>query len=110
MATRRNLNKESFWRQVTREQAGSGLSARAWCRKHRVKEMTFYWWRRELARRGTEHAQASFVPVHVTNDDTAAGASQIEIMLADGRRVRIAGRVDRQMLADVLAVVEGASC
>jgi len=108
MAARtRDLTKESFWRRVVRQQAGSGLTARAWCRKRRMKEASFYGWRRELALRDAESEQVSFVPVHVTEDDDEG---RIEIMLAGGRRIRVHGRVDRQMLADVLAVAERPSC
>ena len=105
----RDLKKESFWRRLVREQAGSGMPVRAWCRKHRVKEVAFYWWRRELARRDAEQP-VSFVPVHVSGDHRVEEGSRIEIVLAGGRRVRIRGRVDRQVLADVLAVMEGQAC
>jgi len=108
MAARtRDLKKESFWRRVVRQQAGSGLTARAWCRKRRMKEASFYGWRRELALRDAEREQASFVPVRVTADDDEG---RIEIVLSGGRRVRIHGHVDRQMLSDVLAVLEAEAC
>ena len=47
----RDLKKQTFWRRIVREQSGSGLSVRAWCRKHRVKEVSFFWWRRQLVLR-----------------------------------------------------------
>jgi hypothetical protein len=34
----------------------------------------------------------------------------MEIVLADGRRIRLYGPVDRQMLSEVLEVVERWSC
>lgn len=125
----RDLKKASFWRRMVQAQGGSGMSVRAWCRRRRVKEVTFYWWRRELARRDaevcvrrdlevcvprcaeacvdreTEKLSASFVPVRVLDDAPAARGSRIEIVLAGGQRVRVSGRVDRQTLADVLAVL-----
>jgi hypothetical protein len=85
------------------------MSVRAWCRKHRVKEVAFYWWRRELARRDAERP-VSFVPVHVSEDQLAEQGCPIEIVLTGGRCVRISGRVDRQALADVLAVLEEQAC
>ena len=109
-ARRRDLKKESFWRRMVRGQSGSGLSVRGWCRKHRVREAGFYWWRKELARRDTKRRPASFVRVRVAADDSDDGASRIEIVLAGGRRLRVSGRVDRQMLSDVLTVLEGQGC
>ena len=89
--------------------AGSGQSIRAWCRRHGVKEAAFHWWRRELARRDAEPQATSFVPVQVT-DDPRDGDGQIEIELTDGRRVRVTGTVNREMLTQVLDVLERAAC
>jgi len=102
------------------------MSVRAWCRKHSLRESSFYWWRRQLARRDA-HAPA-LVPVRVTADQSETHAfnhsavsgvpSRIEIVLPARRRVRLIGPVDRQALTDVLAVltsptfigVEAAAC
>lgn len=112
---RRDSMKESFWREMVRGQSGSGMSVRAWCRRHALTEPAFYWWRRRLAGRNAENPAAAFVPVRVTDDGVAAGvaatdarsaeAGRIEIVLANGRRVHLIGPVDRQALADVLAVL-----
>lgn len=47
----RDSKKEAFWRRTISRQAGSRMSVRAWCRGHPVRESSFYWWRRQLARR-----------------------------------------------------------
>jgi hypothetical protein len=119
-AAGRDLKKESFWREMVRGQSGSGMSVRAWCRRHALTEPAFYWWRRRLAGRGGENAAAVFVPVRVADDaivagadatdGVAAGAGRIEIVLACRRRVRLIGQVDRQALADVLAVLTKEIC
>lgn len=106
----RDLKKERYWRRIVRGQAASGLSVRAWCRKHGEKDAAFYWWRRELARRDAENSEPTFVPVRVTGDMATDTGGGIEILLAGGRRVRVRGRVDRQMLSDVLTVLEGRAC
>ena len=112
MAKRRARDpaKEAGWRRRVDRQAASGQSVRAWCRRHRVKETAFHWWRRELARRDTEAQSPSFVPVHVTNDPLRDGDSRIEIVLTDGRRVRVAGTVNPEMLTQVLDVLERRVC
>ena len=104
----RDLQKEAAWRRRLREQATSGQSVRGWCRRHRVTEAAFYWWRRELARRDAEGSATSFVPVHITEapiGDGAAsigvGAASMEIVLTDGRRIRLTGSVDGQALTEV---------
>jgi transposase-like protein len=105
--------KTDFWRRMIGRQPRSGVSVRAWCRKHSVRESSFYWWRRQLARRDA-HAPV-LVPVRVTADRSADDAfdssavngalSRIEIVLPARRCVRLIGPVDRQALADVLAVL-----
>jgi hypothetical protein len=106
----RDSKKESFWRRMVREQPSSGLTVRAWCHRHQVQAASFHWWRRELSRRDREKRPASFVPVSVTEDDRSDDRGRIEIVLAGERRVRLSGRVDRQVLADVVAVLEGQEC
>lgn len=123
---RRDLKKESFWREMVRGQSGSGLSVRAWCRRHALTEPAFYWWRRRLAdsdatssviAKRAARNRATFVPVRVSDAAIVAGvaapiagAGRIEILLADGRRVHLIGPVDRQALADVLAVLTTEVC
>jgi len=107
---RRDFQKEAYWRELVHRQSVSGTSIRGWCRDHGVQEATFQWWRRELARRDAEAPSSSFMPVQVTEAPERDGAPQIDIMLADGRRVRVTGPVNRQMLTDVLDVLERQAC
>ena len=104
----RDVKKETLWRRMIRAQSGSGLSVRGWCRKRGLSEAGFHWWRRELARRDAE--QPTFMPVRVMEDEPASTQGGIEIVLPGGRRVQVIGPVDRVMLADVLAVLEGRGC
>ena len=115
----RDVTKEQFWREQIAGQPDSGLSIRAYCRRHRLRESAFYFWRKELARRGAgSAAPATFVPVRITAEHPAVGGGRveskppgrIEIVLGNDRRVSVVGSVDRQTLADVLAVVEGRPC
>ena len=115
-AARRDRKKEVFWRRTIRRQPRSGMSVRAWCRKHAVRESSFYWWRAQLARRDAK--APALVPVRITADRSASDAfdlpagigpaSRMEIVLPRGRRVQVIGPVDRQALRDVLAVLTSA--
>jgi transposase-like protein len=99
----RDERKEAFWRRVVGRQGESGETVRGFCRKKGLRESAFYFWRRELARR--EAAPPAFLPVQVTEEAAAGG--RIEIVLSGGRQVHVAGPVDREALAAVLAVLEG---
>lgn len=114
---RRDESKEHFWQDAISGQPGSGLSIRAYCRRHRLQEARFYFWRRELSRRGVSAEPGpAFVPVRIaTEQSVTAGQGHgspcgcIEIVLDGGRQVRLHGPVDRRILADVLAMLAGES-
>jgi hypothetical protein len=105
----------------------SGLTQTAFCRQQGVKHVTFCWWKRRLALRGGRlrtarmdaepgarrpdgSTPAIFAPVHIRADEPNCMEGRIEIALAGGRRIRLRGRVDRQALVDVLAVLEAPAC
>lgn len=46
---RRDPTKEKFWRRMVAGQGRSGLSIRAWCREHGVREATLHQWRHSTA-------------------------------------------------------------
>jgi hypothetical protein len=126
--------KEAFWRRTIEEQRRSGLSVRAFCQKQGVREAAFYRWRRELVRReAARPVAAAFVPVRLAGSPAASAAGgavgravrggeaaaavwrhraapapdagRIAILLSGGGRVHVTPPVDRQALADVLAVL-----
>jgi len=101
----RDRRREERWRGILRRQADSGVSIRQFCCDHRLAESSFYFWRRELGRRGREEGPAAFVAVQVTPEAMGAEAGRIEVMLPGAWRVRVEGAVDRTVLADVLAAV-----
>ena len=46
-----DLNLERNWRKQLQEFQRGELSVREYCRSQSIREHTFFWWRRELARR-----------------------------------------------------------
>jgi len=115
----RDRRREVQWRRIVAEYKRSGLSIREFCRKGKLRETAFYFWRRELQRRQAEQQQRKkadtgvaprFVAVRVERQDGPATPGGIEILLSGGCRVHVTAPVDRQALADVLAVLEGRPC
>jgi transposase-like protein len=104
---------------MIREAARSGLSVREFCRRHNLKEGQFHWWHRTLKNRRQARAlgrqkrsrdaegQATFALVSDGPEDLDAG---IELVLGDGRRLRIGKGVDEQTLRTVLAAVGPEGC
>jgi transposase len=100
----RDARKEQQWRRWILQWRRSGLSVRAFCARHGLTQASFYLWRRELQRRDEE--TVSFVPVEVVACEPSALTSNIEILLAGKRRVRVKPGFDVATLQRVIAVLE----
>jgi hypothetical protein len=114
---RRDPDKERFWRRTMRRQHQSGLTVSAFCAAEGLKDWSFHWWRRELAKRDREQPASkpkdvpSFVPVQlVPNPPDRQPASVIEIVLPAGQTVRVPPGFDVESLTGVLEVLETRSC
>jgi hypothetical protein len=105
----RDEQKERQWRRWIDQWRASGLSVQAFCARHDLAPARFYHWRRVLERRAAEEP-AAFVPVQVVADAVSAQASALEVVLTDGRAVRIAPGFDAATLRRLLAVLEGQPC
>ncbi|MFH1843799.1 MAG: hypothetical protein ABIF77_11405 [bacterium] len=115
MSQKHDVEKARYWQAVIRDAARSGLSTRAFCRQRKLKECQFYWWQRRLKEkrppastpRGPANGPASFALVSDAPTTVDAG---IELVLAGGRRLRIAKGVDEPTLRSVLAALERPEC
>jgi len=109
-----DLEKSDYWQKLIREAARSGLSIREFCRRRRLQESQFYRWQRRLkeGRRGPTlrkggRGPAAFALVSEDPGDVAAG---IELILADGCRIRISRGADEATLRAVLAAAGHERC
>jgi hypothetical protein len=119
---RRDPVREKFWRRTIRDQQGSGMSVRDFCRREGLKDWTFRLWRQELALRDRGHSTAptgepaeatpSFLPVRVIDPEalTPRASPPIEIVLPTGPILRVPSGFDPRTLGHVLAVLEGRPC
>ena len=91
----RDGEKARYWQKMIGEAARSGMSIREFCRQQRLRESQFYWWQRKLKARREEPTRrrpgghgraASFALV---SDEAGATDAGIELVLGDGRRLRI---------------------
>jgi hypothetical protein len=108
-----DLGRQSYWRRVLARWRRSGLSVRAFCRAEGVNEAQFYWWRRRLGRVVPKGPEPAFVPVHVvTEPSDDLGTRGIEVVLANGRCLRVGPGFDPQTLVSLVDLLEdrGSSC
>jgi transposase len=105
----RDERKEHQWRRWINTWRASGLSVRDFCARHRLATPSFYAWRRTLQRRDAE--PAAFLPVQIVADAAPAQANALEVVLTDGRTVRVTPGFDVATLRQLLAVLqEGGPC
>ena len=111
----RDPGKEQRWRQLIGQWQRSGLSVRAFCQRQHVTVPSFYAWRRRLqqrdcvAHRSPAPDPVTFLPVHVQHDHPDPPPS-LELILGDGRHLRIPPGFDPATLRALLVVLEGRSC
>ena len=101
--------KERQWRHRIDQWRVSGLSVRAFCARYGLATASFYNWRRVLQGRAAAERRA-FVPVQVVADAMPAQTSALDVVLTDGRTVRVAPGFDAATLRQLLAVLEGRPC
>jgi transposase len=101
---KRDETKEQQWQRWIRLWRASGLSVRAFCARHGLTEPSFYAWRRVLQQRAAE--PTAFLPVQVVADPLPAPASVLEVVLAQGRTVRVVPGFDPATLRELVRVLE----
>jgi transposase-like protein len=119
----RDQHKERFWRRLIGQWRRSGLTARDFCAERGVSEPSFYAWRRTIRQRdqqgrrqprrndaGRTGTKPVFVPVQVVPAAPAAVAGALELVLGQGRVVRVPPGFDAPTLRQLLTLLEEPSC
>jgi transposase-like protein len=105
--------KEQFWRTHFDRWQSSGLSVRRYCQLHQLSEPTFYHWRRTLAQRERTTPTASpvtFVPVQLPEKPPPVSTAALELLLDQGRVLRIPLACPADTLRLVLRLVQEDPC
>lgn len=129
----RDAGKERAWRKVLARFEKSGLTIRAFCRREKLSEPSFYAWRREIARRdregkparnsksvkrranarkkprrtqpGSTNPSPAFIPV-LLGEDARIESSDMVLELRDGRRLRLPELIEPTRLATLVHAIE----
>jgi hypothetical protein len=122
----RDPTKERFWRRLLRDWRHSELTGRDFCFQRRISEASFYAWRREIARRDRQaatqrrKAASTSVAERAAVADTpafiklaihgGATAPPIEVVVTEGRVLRVHPGFDANLLRQLLRLFEEPSC
>jgi transposase-like protein len=119
MANRkRDAGRETLWRQTLARYRNSGLTVREFCRREKLRESAFYFWRRTIQERGPQQSgrtrcaserpdrkPPAFVPLVLGDVRATAG---ITLELRGGRVLRVSNEFPPERLAGLILALEAA--
>ena len=108
--SRRNVEKEAFWRSHLGRQSFSGESIRGYCRRRGLSEASFHFWRREIASRDHQVDRTSgsdtagLIAVEIVGDPSpgSTASSTLEIECPGGVVIRLREDVSTDVLQRVM--------
>jgi len=105
---------EMSWIPILADWKKSGLGPREFCRRRRLRESAFWFWKREIPDRGRRRRRRKtqgpgkptlrILPVRLVKEPVSRVPLEI---LSGGRTLRISGDFDPGVLRKVLFVLEG---
>ena len=96
------------WQGLLSEQGRSGESVAAFCRERQLYASHFYWWKKWLGASGAE----KFVELKLAAAASTQGAGEdrrVEVVLRNGRSLRVGPGFDPELVQALAAVVERAA-
>ena len=105
--TQRERSKQARqrWQGLVSEQGRSGQSVAAFCRERRLCAPHFFWWKKRLS----PSVGAKFLEVKLATTSSlpsAAGDARVEVVLRNGRRLRVAPGFDGEHVRALAAALE----
>ena len=115
MGPRPDAGKEQSWLKHIRRWQKSQLTVRQFCLRHHLREANFYAWRRLLRQRGLFpdsplmlDPMPAFVKVVV--DAEPPHATPIDVVLGEGRVLRVRAGFDADLLLQLVQLLEEPAC
>ena len=109
----RDVEKQRYCQRTIGDAARSGMSIREFCRQRHVKESQFYWWQRKLKagrqERNKPSLQGRAASFALVSEDGIEMPAGLELVLQDGRRLRISQGVQEETLRAALAAMGSGS-
>jgi len=95
------------WRRIIERQQASGQTVAAYCQDRRITQASFFAWKRRL--RATSPAAGGFIEVRAVAAISPVLADGIEVCLAGDRRLRVRPGFSRDLLVELIGLLEGLS-
>ena len=86
----------SAWKQ-------SGLSQKAWCEQNGLRYYVFHYWYKRYRDKKSDGSEPAFIPLTVKPSFSDAACANIEVVLADGKRILFHQAVSSDFLKAVIS-------
>ncbi len=95
------------WQRLVSEQGRSGQTVAAFCRERKLCVSHFFWWKKRLRAR----AAAKFLEVKLAaaSAPRAVDDPRVEVVLKNGRSLRVGPGFDRELVRALAAILESAA-
>jgi len=108
---KRQRRSSAAWAEEVRRWRESGQSAAEYAAERDLHAGTLAGWASKVKRGGRRQRRSAFVALRVAERPAImrakAETGELEVVLLNGRRVRISGNVESEAVARVLAIAEG---
>lgn len=81
----------------------SKLSQKAWCAQNQIRYPVFHYWYKRYRNKQSASVEASFIPLTVKPSFSDAACANIEVVLADGKRILFHHAVSSDFLKAVIS-------
>ena len=97
----KNTQKQMFvmvagWKQ-------SGLSQKAWCEQNQIRYHVFHYWYKLYRDEQSTSSEPAFIPLTVKPSFSDATCANIEVVLADGKRILFHQAVSSDFIKAVIS-------
>ena len=86
----------SSWKQ-------SDLSQKAWCEQNQIRYHVFHYWYKRYRNEQSSGSEPAFIPLTVKPSFSDATCANVEVVLADGRRILFHQPVSSNFLKAVIS-------
>jgi transposase-like protein len=100
-------NKKEHYQHLVKEQATSKLSVAAYCRRHKIKAPTFWYWRKKLSqeKKPSEPSKPGFIPIRQSKPlyfQNSSQSERIEINHPSGISIKLPASYDFEKIWNFL--------
>ena len=107
---KKKTSRAVFWQKHISQWSKSDLTQAEYCRRNGLSAAAFHWWKGELRRKSKAQKDSStsmqFVEVHSVPPTHAGHGETYEVVLSQGRTIRVGRDFDSDVLRRLIAVVD----